>query len=237
MMFAALIQAMEATWPSAGQRRLGPVTLRQGQGGGKRVSAASVTGPWTGADLDRAAAAFRAQGEAPLFQVLPQQPALDAALQARGYALVDPVLFRAAPVPSLLRTLPPLSAFPHWPPLQIAATLWAEAGIGPARLAVMDRAQGAKTAILARSSDRPAGVAFVAIFGGIAMLHALEVRPTHRRQGVGARLLAAAAVWAADHGATDLALAVTKANGPACALYDSLGMTAVPGYHYRNLSE
>ena len=69
-----------------------------------------------------------------------------------------------------------MTSFTHWPPLQIAAELWAEGGIGPARLAVMERVQGPKTVILARAQDRAAGVAFVALHDGMAMLHGLEGR-------------------------------------------------------------
>jgi N-acetylglutamate synthase len=36
--------AMEATWPPAATTRLGPWLLRDGKGGGKRVSAATLAG-------------------------------------------------------------------------------------------------------------------------------------------------------------------------------------------------
>lgn len=232
----ALIAAMEATWPPARRRRLGPVLLREGQGGGKRVSAASVPGEWEQGDLDRAEAAMRAEGQAPLFQLLPGQAALDAALAARGYALVDPVLGYAAPVLALSATLPPMTAFAHWPPLEVAREIWAEAGIGAARVAVMARTEGAKAVILARENDRPAGVLFVAVCGPHAMVHALEVRAEARRQGVAGRMLQAAGTWAEAEGATELGLVVTVANAPARALYTKLGMREVPGYHYRELA-
>ncbi|MBC7478416.1 MAG: GNAT family N-acetyltransferase, partial [Pseudorhodobacter sp.] len=117
--------------------------------------------------------------------------------------------------------------------LQIAADLWAEGGIGPARIAVMHRAAGPKTALLARRHDRAAGVAYVAVHDRIAMLHALEVTPTQRRQGSAQNLLAAAAHWSAQQGAATLALVVTAANQPARALYERMGMTPLARYHYR----
>jgi GNAT superfamily N-acetyltransferase len=43
----------------------------------------------------------------------------------------------------------------------------------------------------------------------------------------------AAARWAEGNGATTLALAVTRANSAANALYASLGMVAAGHYHYR----
>lgn len=233
----ALMQAMEATWPPAAIRRLGPWILRDGQGGGKRVSAASLDGPFDPAAIACAEGAMLAAGLRPLFQLDPSQPALDAALVARGYALVDPVVIYAADLSDLPQDLPPgMTSFPHWPPLGIAADLWAEGGIGPERLAVMHRATGPKTAILGRSRDRAAGVVFVALHGPVAMLHALEVTAPARRRGTGRSLLAAAAHWARGVGAGSLSLAVTTANAPARALYASFGLRAVGHYHYRQLA-
>jgi ribosomal protein S18 acetylase RimI-like enzyme len=224
-----LAEVMEATWPPASRRSLGPFTLRDGAGGGKRVSAASLNGAFTDADID----ALEAAMVEPLMLLRDGDAGLDAALDARGWRVVDPVVAYGAPVAELTAELPPLAAFPHWPPLEIARSIWAEGGIGPTRVSVMDRALGAKAAILARAGDRSAGVAFVACHGDEAMLHALEVSPPLRRQGVGATLLRAAANWAADQGATRLSLVVTRQNAAARALYARFGMGVVGQYHYR----
>ena len=224
-----LARVMEETWPAAARRQLGPFTLRDGAGGGKRVSAASVEGDFTAAEIE----AVEAEGVR-LFVVREGQAALDATLAARGYAVVDPVVAYAAPAALLAEPAPePLAAFPHWPPLAIAREIWAEEGIGPARVAVMERAQGPKTVVMARTKDHPVGVAFVAVSGGIAMLHALEVRTAARRQGSANNILRVAAQWALDQGASTLSLVVTEANAPARALYASLGMQVVGHYHYR----
>ena len=225
----ALAAAMEATWPAAASWRLGPWRLRDGAGGGSRVSAATVEAPWHPDDIAQAEAAMP---DCALFMLRPADDALDAALAARGYRLVDPVLTYAAPVAQFAPP-PHMTAFPHWPPLQITADLWAEDGITAARLAVMHRAPGPKTALLARSGDRAIGVAFVGLHGAIAMLHALVVSAAHRRQGSAQNLLAAAAHWSADQGADTLSLVVTQANQPARTLYERLGMVALSGYHYR----
>lgn len=224
-----LSEVMEATWPPLGRRALGPFTLRDGAGGGKRVSAASCSGGFSEADV----AALEAAMAEPLMLIRDGDTALDAALAARGWAVVDPVVAYAAPVQALAADLPPLAAFPHWPPLEIGRAIWDEGGIGPARVAVMDRAAGPKAAILARAGDRPAGMAFVAVHGSEAMLHALEVRPDRRRRGVGRTLLHAAANWAALQGADRLSLVVTRQNAAARALYARLGMQTVGQYHYR----
>ncbi|MBP9047996.1 MAG: GNAT family N-acetyltransferase [Tabrizicola sp.] len=224
-----LAEVMEATWPALSRHQLGPFTLRDGAGGGKRVSAASCDGPFTEADL----AAVEAAMAQPLMLIREGDTALDAALDARGWRIIDPVVAYAAPVTALIAELPGLTAFPHWPPLEIARSLWAEGGIGPARIAVMDRVTGAKAALLGRTGDRPAGVAFVACHGAEAMLHGLEVAGSQRRQGLGRNLLHAAANWAADQGASRLSLVVTRQNTAARALYARLGMQGVGQYHYR----
>lgn len=225
---------LDATWPAARVRRHGRWLLRDGQGGGQRVSATTPAGAGPD-DIPAAEAAQAAQGLPPLFRLcLPRDAELDASLAARGYLRHDPTAILAVPVTALTDTpLPPLSAFPVWPPLAAQTALWDTAGIGPARRAVMARVPDPRTTILGRSGDRFAATAFVALHGDMAMLHALEVAPQMRRQGVATTMMRAAAHWAGAQGATRLAVAVTRANAPACALYAGLGMAEVGGYHYR----
>jgi len=235
---AALAAAMEATWPAAAVMRLGPWTLRNGQGGGKRVSAATADGPWQTSDVPHAEAAMLAMGQQPLFLIREGDSTLDAVLAQAGYRVVDPVVAYAAPVGRLAPPPDLMAVFAHWPPLAIARDLWQAAGIGPARLAVMDRVGRPKAALLARVADRPAGVAFVALAYRdsaecCAMLHALEVPAACRRQGSAQNLLRAAAAWAQLQGADTIALVVTQANAPARALYEKLGLRTVGSYHYR----
>ncbi len=232
-----LMPAMEATWPAASVRRVGPWAVREGRGGGHRVSAATVEGAWTAADIPAAEAAMATLGQAPLFMVRGGEDALDAALVARGHGLIAPVVLYAAPVAALVDAdLPPLSGFAHWPPLAAARDIWAAGGIGPARQAVMDRAPDPRAAILARTGDRPAGVAFAAMAGGIAMVHAIHVELRLRRQGTGLALMRVAAAWAHQLGAETLALAVERGNVAARALYERLGMAEAGQYHYRGVS-
>ena len=65
------------------------------------------------------------------------------------------------------------------------------------------------------------------------MLHALEVAPVARRQGLGAQMTPGAAAWARTHGAATLALAVTRGNAAALGLYRRLGLAEADWYHYR----
>lgn len=234
----ALFAAMEATWPPAAARRLGAWTIREGRGGGKRVSAATAEAAVGPEDIDTAEAAMRALGQSPLFLIREGESGLDAALADRSYDLIDPVVFYATPIaPLAAEPLPPVTAFAVWEPLAIMEELWAAGGIGPGRLEVMARVPGPRTGLFGRSRACPAGVGFVALEGRIAMVHALEVAPAFRREGVGRNLMHLAARWGAAEGADHLALAVTRENAAANRLYSSLGMGAVGGYHYRILRD
>lgn len=230
----AFFDAAEATWPAARTQTIGPWTIRDGQGGGKRVSAATASGPVTAADIPVAEAAMRQLGQPPLFMIREGEEALDDLLDDAGYTVIDPVIIYAAPVATVATTPPPpVSAFTPWPPLKIMEELWVEGGIGPARLAVMARVKGPKTALFGRSLDHSAGVGFAAIHEKIAFCHALEVAKRARRQGTAVNMMRAAAFWAQDKGAQTLAVLVTQANTGARALYASLNMQSVGHYHYR----
>lgn len=234
MTLTALFQAQEATWPPAAMTRVGPWCIRVGQGGGKRVSAATAQAPFDVADIAQAEAAMAALDQDALFMIRPGEAALDAMLAARGYRIVDPTLILAAPTAPLAATPPPpVSAFTAEAPLAIMQEVWAENGIGPARLAVMARAKGPKTALLARHNDRAAGAGFAAIHGQVAFIHAMTVSPEHRRHGAAINMMRAAAIWAQDHGADTLNVLVTQDNAGARALYASLGFADVGHYHYR----
>jgi GNAT superfamily N-acetyltransferase len=229
---------VDATWPAASVTRLGAVTLREGLGGGSRVSAASAAGPLEDAELQTAEEAMRAMGQTPLFMIRDGQDGLDAQLEARGYQVKDPVNLWTCPVGALTEVkIPRVTTFAMWEPLAICREIWEAGGIGASRQAIMARAGGRKTAILARNDDKPAGAAFAAIHQGVAMVHAVEILPFQRRKGMGAWIMRQAAFWAAENGAGVLAVLCTRENDAANGLYASLGMKIAGGYHYRILPQ
>ena len=225
---------VDATWPPYAITRTGPWLIREGRGGGKRVSAASAAGMAKANDIPQAIEAMRALGQQDLFMMRPVDNELDQALADQGYKVIDPVhIYTCNPAQVGAEDIPAVTCFETETPLAIMQEIWAEGGIGPNRLAVMARAKGPKTYLLGRTQDRAAGTALVAIHDGVAMLHALEVLETFRGKGLGRYLMRAAARWAARQGAAELALLVTRKNAPANALYASLGMSVVGSYHYR----
>jgi GNAT superfamily N-acetyltransferase len=230
----ALAAALQACWPAAETRRMGPWTIRRGEDGGSRTEAASLEAPVEEgvAAIAEAEAAMRVWGKRPLFVVRDGEEALDAALAAKGYGVPDRNLILAAPSAELAAP-GGLSAIPCEAPLAAMEEIWAAGGIGKAKLAVMARTPEPRTSFLGRLDDRAAGAAFVAVSGGIAMLSAVEVAPFARRRGLAQAMVRAAAAWAAAQGAETFALAVRRENAPAIALYARLGMAEAGRYHYR----
>ncbi|MEO1537590.1 MAG: GNAT family N-acetyltransferase [Pseudomonadota bacterium] len=234
---AQSFKALETTWPASEVCRVGPWTLRRGDGGGKRVSAATALGPVGDVDIAAAESGMRAWDQVPLFMVRSGEEVLDNSLENRGYPIVDPVFLYCNRVAEIASEQPLTASMPSWPPLATQREIWNTAGIGAARQAVMERCGNPKTTLLGRFGDVPAGTAFVGIVGDMAMVHAIEVLPRLQRTGVGRHLMQGAANWAADKGADWLCLAVTQENVAANALYQSLGMEVVTRYHYRRAPE
>jgi ribosomal protein S18 acetylase RimI-like enzyme len=224
-----LMAAIDVTWPAGEVLHTEGWTLRRGFGGGKRVSAASGAG-----EVSVAEAGMRAWGQPRLFRLTAEEAELDAQLGQQSYEIVDPVLLYAASAGALVgEQSHTAAAYTCEFRPAIIEEIWARTGIGPARLAVMDRPDTPRSFLMSRVGDRPAGAAFVALDQDVAMIHAIEVLPERRRQGAGRLLMEAAARFAVERGADWLALAVVEDNVLANSLYSALGMEVVGRYHYR----
>ena len=229
-----IYDVVDGTWPAASYQQLGPWLIREGAGGGQRVSAATATQPITAEDIPQAEAAMQALGQPKLFMIREGDDALDALLGAQGYVVHDPVKAYACPIEILTQeSAPRITALLAWEPLAIMLDIWAKGGVNAGRIDVMHRAKGPKTGFIGRLNDHPAATGFCAIHDGIAMVHALEVLPHQRRQNMARYAMLELAQWAQENGATHMSLVTTQANAGANALYTSLGMTCVGQYHYR----
>ncbi len=230
---AALDAAFEASWPAAEYATVGAIRIGHAPGAGQRVNSARALGPdWTADDLDRAMAIQTGWGQQPLFRLADGDP-LAARLISGGWRAQSPTRLMAAPLARLTdRPVPRVTAFAVWPPLAIQQDLWTERGVDAARQSVMDRVALPKAAILGRTEDRAAGVAFIAVDGPVAVLHAVEVAPALRRRGLAGWMIREAAFWAGARGADTMLLAVTAGNDPARALYRGLGFDDIGAYVY-----
>jgi len=222
------------TWPADSEARVGPWTIRDGQGGGQRVSATTAEGTFSQENLTSAEYAMKDLGQPGLFMVREGETELDDLLAANGYTIKDPVNLYVCPITHLTGVaIPRVTAFTIWEPLQIMHDIWASGGIDAARFQVMQRAKCAKTALLGRWNDHPAGTGYVGIHKDFAMVHALEILEHQRGQGVGKWMMRRAAFWAESQGATHMSVICTQENEAANGLYTSLGMALTGTYHYR----
>lgn len=229
-----LYDVIEATWPPAALHNFRKWTIREGQGGGKKVSAATAFGPPDVKDLTAAETAMRGLGQTPLFMIRASEIDLDTQLQDAGYDILDPTYLYHAPIADIAIERPPkVSIFNIWEPLQIQYDIWSAGEILAPHWAVMERVKSPKTSLLGRWNNRPAATAFVAVHNNTAMVHALEVLAHQRDQKVSTWMMRAAAFWAAEQGASHIAVLCTKANIGANRLYSSLGMRLSDSYHYR----
>ena len=228
-----VIAAVRATWRPARMDRAGPFDVPSDTAGGRRNCAARL-GP-IGAEFTAAhLAAVEALKPGAIFATLDGlEDPLAAALAARGYAEEGATTLMAGPVaPLIAKAPPPVSGFPHWPPIALAEDIWLSNGQDPARLAVAARAPHPRAAILLRADDRAAGALLVAVHRDMAALHMVLTLPAQRRRGVGLIGLRHAARFANRNGARWMVLPVESDNAPARALYRRAGLTDVGGYRY-----
>ena len=225
-----LFKAVDATWSAKNFIDHDGWIIREGAGGGQRVSAATLEAPLNSANILSAEQKMESIGQNSLFMVRDSDADLDIVLEQANYGIVDPVVVLASPVNELLNHKytnhqTSLSQTPN----QSAKEIWASGGIGADRLAIMERVVEPKAII--QSGDM--GVAFSASHKGIAMVHAVEVSKDHRRKGVANALMYKAALWAQDQNCDWLAVLTVRENIPARTLYETLGMTEAAAYHYR----
>jgi N-acetylglutamate synthase len=229
-----IFKTVDATWAPYAFHQQDGWLIREGAGGGQRVSAATLLPGSHAPDINVAASKMRALGQNPLFMIRTSDGVLDAMLNNMGYNIVDPVAVLVAHTQSLTAN-PPNRAHPIriGDDLDVnAKNIWAMGGIDQPRLDVMARVSGPKTILTAGDM----GVAFAAAHNGIAMVHAVEVAKNQRRKGVAQALMYKAAGWARKQGCTWVAVLTVRANTPACTLYWQLGMKEAAAYHYRLLA-
>lgn len=230
---SALYEAINTTWPARKISVQDGWEIRDGAGGGKRASAATLAGGDL-PDIERAEHAMSALDQQNLFMIRDGDNRLDDALAARGYAIIDPVTLYACENTRLTHDpLPIAQSYAIWEPVQVMRDIWAAGGISDQRIALMGRVRTPKTGLLARTGDTAAGVGFIALHDEMAMVHAVETLAEHRNKGVARKIMTQAAHWAAGHGAKYMTLMTTRDNFAANGLYQSLGLSVVGHYHYR----
>jgi GNAT superfamily N-acetyltransferase len=236
----ALERATLSTVPAARIGFDGPFVVRAFAGGTGRANAASSLDPAPDPGLDarigRIEARYAALGMPPRFRSTPlDPPGLAEALASRGYVEKDETVILLAPIAALAASDAAAEAKPAPDADWMAVTATAEHQT-PARR----REKEGNPALLMvpgawitlRDGGAAAAVISVVAAGEVAGFFDLAVRPEHRRKGLAARAVRAAAHWAAGQGAAWMFCQVAAANGPSLALNMGLGMTEAYRYRY-----
>jgi N-acetylglutamate synthase len=154
---------------------------------------------------------YAARGRRPIAAVVADSPEY-LLFHDRGWVPESPdadTLFQIAGVSQVHRALRRVSSSRPAPPAQVR-----EEG----ELAV------------ATIGEAASGVAAYA--DGWVGFRSVEVRPDHRRQGLGLAVMAALVEWGAERGATTAYLQVLGQNAAATSLYERLGFTTHHAYRY-----
>ena len=236
----ALERATLTTVPAPRTGFDGPFVVRAFAGGTGRANAASSLDPAPDPDLevriDRIAARYAALGLPVRFRSTPlDPPGLVAALMARGYVPKDETRVLLAPIDGLAVPDPEGQALPAPDADWMAVTATAEHQ-SPKRRQEKEGTPPLLTVpgawLTLRSDGAIAAVASVVAAGEVAGYFDLAVRPEHRRKGLAARAVRAAAAWGQAQGARWLFCQVAVSNAASFALNDALGLREAYRYAY-----
>ena len=237
-------------WPALKEVHFDGWLIRLAQGATRRTNSVNVMRRSSGGGrplADKIAyceAIYRAHGQPSYFRILSSaDPALDAALAARGYRAEDETAtlhmdFRRHPPPSPGAAIATQvhDGRPPRPWLEAHRIHSRRTPDEAAKLhAILDVL--AVPAFFAEARDTAgeiASVAFCGIHARMACVQWVVTDPAQRRLGLSHAALSALLVRAAEAGATAACLQVVAANTPAIALYKRLGFAAeLYRYHYR----
>jgi GNAT superfamily N-acetyltransferase len=237
---AALERATLTMVPAPRNGFDGGFVLRAFAGGTGRANAASSLDPSPDPGLEarvaRIAARYEALGLPVRFRATPlDPPGLETLLAGQGYIAKDETIVLAAPIAGLAAAVPGAEARPAPDADWMAVTATAEHQ-GPARRREKEGTPPLLTVpgawITLREGREATAVASVAAAGVLAGYFDLAVRPEHRRKGLAARAVGAAAHWAQGQGAEWLFCQVATANAASLALNTGLGMREAYRYRY-----
>jgi GNAT superfamily N-acetyltransferase len=236
----ALERATLTTVPAPRNGFDGPFVVRAFAGGTGRANAASSLDPAPDPDLDaritRIEARYAALGLPARFRSTPlDPPGLAALLAARGYEPLDETLILLAPINAIAApdTAAEARSAPDADWMAVTATAEHQSARrrqekeGTAPLLTVPGAW-----ITLRDGGAAAAVASVVVAGDLAGYFDLAVRPEHRRKGLAARAVRAAAEWAREQGATWLFCQVSATNTASLALNAALGLREAYRYTY-----
>ena len=233
-------EAALRAWPAAQQLLFDGWVVRLSDGYTKRANSASLLYPQTGLDhlesIGPIETLYRSLHLPVIFRLLSfTTPVdLDPWLANRGYREADGTQVMTAAVPAggaldpLVRPLDiELGIAEHARMNDISHTVL------PGHRRILERIPSGLSFVGLFEGDELVACGLSVLDGKLAGLFDIVTDPAHRRKGHGARLVRGMMSQAALQGAKTAYLQVVVTNGPAIALYRSLGFTEVYRYTYR----
>ncbi|GAB3218821.1 GNAT family N-acetyltransferase [Glycomyces halotolerans] len=227
-----LERRLAASWPAVETAELGSWLLRYSDGFTRRAN--SVLAPTEpGMDLDEAierVERWYAERDArPLITVAkPVGKRLDAELASRGWTAEGETAVLTKPIEPVRSSGE--AAIVHEPSDDLLERL----GRGKPKAAATVLGSGPSRAFAEiRRDGTLAAHGRAAIEGDTAVISGIGTLPEHRRRGLGGRVMESLTAWAADEGATRVALQVETDNEAALAMYARQGFGERYRYHYR----
>lgn len=233
---------MARGWVPLETQRLGGWRLRAAEGFTSRANSVLPLGDpgcEPAAAVEAAEAFYRERGLAPRF-ALPAPLAgwdadpLDALLDGRGYAIQTPTVVMVAQTATVCSAADPVGVDVAADPDDGWLALYRYRGqeLPPVARAVLSAGPSPAFAAV-RAAGRTVAVGRAVVTDTWAGVTAMEVALDHRRAGLGRRVLAALATWAAGRGARGVYLQVAQENGAARELYTRCGFVDHHRYRYR----
>ena len=229
-------------WPALQQVLFDGWILRFADGYTKRANSVNPIYP-SKLDLEAKVSAceriYCDRGLRPIFRLTsfaaPQ--GLDAALDARGYQVIDPTRvlclalrdrhWAVAACPDLVD-----EELDDW-----MSVFWAISGHDPASRSthrrMLNSIVGARRLIILRDGGEPVACGLGVLEDEFLGLYDIVVSSQHRRRGHGTSLLRGLIKWASDRGAESAYLQVMESNEAARCLYAGLGFRGLYRYWYR----
>lgn len=228
-------------WPAVEQTLLGGWQLRFAHGFSKRANSVQ---PFAGAGEpfeERVALCERwyaERGRPCVFRLTPlSDPALDAWLDSKGYALTDPTAVLQRPTRPVTEAADGAElesvALDSW--LDSYAALSGADGPPPPLRKILEaiRSEHLLGVLRAGAPARTVACGIGVLDDGLVGLFDLVTAPDVRRRGYGAELVRALLRWGAGRGAERAYLQVERTNRAAWGLYAKLGFEWVYDYWYR----
>ena len=242
MSIEAIERAAATAWPPNELATLGEWHLSAGDGFSRRRNSAVPAGSLPD-DLDGrltvVAEWYTARGLDALYRVTPLcDPAIDGALEQRGFRLEDPVLVmtRLLSEDGMAHGVAGSpTATDDWIATELDA-LGIDRGLVDPWLAVVRAVPSPASFVTSKYGSEYVGAGFGVVVGGLLGVFEMAVRPDQQRHGHATEMMSVLHSFGYGEGAEQAYLQVVEDNDAAVGLYRSMGYEVSHRYWYRRAS-